>query len=413
MDSAVNIGQFVKQLHSPDAAKRKQAIVALGRSKDPAALRPLADAYRNETDEELRELALKAGRFIRQQAEVVAAAATPVAPPAEPAPKPVTLDPKLVPQKIQQAAREYADEALSLASAGNYKKAIKQLHKAIQINPAITQDSYFINIAGIVMKRPEEEAIAALEDAAQAGKVVASAEKDKETKGLIEHVKEVRTVTWGMVTLDLILYALITIGGPILLVLILGQSFENWRAAVTAAANAPATGAIKTVTPPDQNWLDISDTLRVLDVTMLIAMGGTSLLSGMASIFIQTLAIHLTATRLFKGTGTLDYLLYKLVSFYNRFLITVLLILVIGIWVGIGNDMPALLYIACALLVPYALVSLMKVAGRIAEAYRFRTGTGCITLVIASVLLFVLNGVIYWAAYASFSASVRAMLPGR
>lgn len=61
------IDQLLEQLASFDPDTRRQAIVALGRSKDLSALSALADVFRHDPDTELRELARKAGVYIRSQ----------------------------------------------------------------------------------------------------------------------------------------------------------------------------------------------------------------------------------------------------------------------------------------------------------------------------------------------------------
>ena len=55
------------QLQNPDPAVRREAIIALGRSKDLAALPELAKVYKNDPVPELRELARQAGRYIQQE----------------------------------------------------------------------------------------------------------------------------------------------------------------------------------------------------------------------------------------------------------------------------------------------------------------------------------------------------------
>gem|GEM_PF-785352 len=61
------IDDLIQQLRDRNPAVRRQAIIALGKSKDIAALRPLADVFRGDADTDLRELARKAGLYIRQQ----------------------------------------------------------------------------------------------------------------------------------------------------------------------------------------------------------------------------------------------------------------------------------------------------------------------------------------------------------
>jgi hypothetical protein len=75
------------QLKHPDAAKRRDAIIALGKRRDPAAMPYLADVFRTDPDPTLRELAKKAGQHIK-------AGSTPSAPPV--APPPVTPPPAVI-----------------------------------------------------------------------------------------------------------------------------------------------------------------------------------------------------------------------------------------------------------------------------------------------------------------------------
>ena len=63
------IDQWIQQLKSPDPEQRRQAIVALANTRDPAALAPLAAIYRGDPEPALREMALKAGRYIRQESQ--------------------------------------------------------------------------------------------------------------------------------------------------------------------------------------------------------------------------------------------------------------------------------------------------------------------------------------------------------
>lgn len=61
------IDMLIEQLQDPNPAVRKRAIMALAKTKDMMAVRPLANVVRNDPVPELRDLALKAGQYIRQQ----------------------------------------------------------------------------------------------------------------------------------------------------------------------------------------------------------------------------------------------------------------------------------------------------------------------------------------------------------
>ncbi len=78
------IDQYILQLSSPDPVIRRQAIIALGKSGDERALRPLANVIKTDPDPVLRELALRAGRHIRglqAEAKLQSMAPAPSTPP--------------------------------------------------------------------------------------------------------------------------------------------------------------------------------------------------------------------------------------------------------------------------------------------------------------------------------------------
>lgn len=80
------IDQLIAQLKHPDPERRRQAIIALGKSKSMAAIRPLAEVFKNDSSQELRELARKAAQYIRAQNAGETPAAAPPPPPPPPAP---------------------------------------------------------------------------------------------------------------------------------------------------------------------------------------------------------------------------------------------------------------------------------------------------------------------------------------
>lgn len=58
--------RLIDRLSDPDAERRKQAVVAIARIKEYAALQYLATVYREDSDPQVRELARKGGQFLRQ-----------------------------------------------------------------------------------------------------------------------------------------------------------------------------------------------------------------------------------------------------------------------------------------------------------------------------------------------------------
>ncbi len=153
--------QYLEQLASPDVSERRQAIIALGKSADPRALAPLANIYKNDPDPTLRELALKAGRYLKGLTASMPSAATSSSAPvaqttltvssslAIEAAKP-ELKPKEVTYADRQRAKGRVDYAIGLVAEGRNEKALSELVDAIRINPELATDQVALNLASSV-----------------------------------------------------------------------------------------------------------------------------------------------------------------------------------------------------------------------------------------------------------------------
>ena len=200
--------QYVEALQSTDAARRREAIIGLGRLADPRALRHLADVYRRDPDPVLRELAAKAGRHIQKMQQSGAAQSTPSAaetpptvaplpdilaayrtPPAADAPlgttggsEPVSNMPGIlaaytrspqpsspaeasageaagetpvievsppapIPPQRRQRARGYLQSAFTYKTRGDDASALSELAKALKADPALARESSAIGLA--------------------------------------------------------------------------------------------------------------------------------------------------------------------------------------------------------------------------------------------------------------------------
>jgi hypothetical protein len=57
--------RHIQQLQDPNSAKRREAIIGLGKLGDTRAIKPLASLYKSETDPALRDLVAKAGKHLQ------------------------------------------------------------------------------------------------------------------------------------------------------------------------------------------------------------------------------------------------------------------------------------------------------------------------------------------------------------
>ena len=405
----VNLDRYVRLLGSPDTDQRRQAIVALGRSKNPAALRPLAEVYRNEKNGELRELALKAGQFIKAQ---VTATPAPVVTPPEPAPAqtPAFVPPFTVedlgeePVQVAEAqeakparkasassvlqAKAAAEEALTLSLRGEVNKAIKALKKAYKLQPDLLEDTYYMSMATTILKCDEAQVHAYLQDVSRAEVIIKSAAQEKTDAAVKSHIEETSNMPWLGVALDLVVFGLIMALGPIVLLLVTGQSLQAW-----ATLLAEEGGQM------DETIADILAVTQAMDVRSFVFLSVTLLVSGLVSVIVQCVAIHYSMTRFLGGKGTLRYLMYKIISYYNRILLTALVVLTLTVWLFVSNGIAIVMIPVFIGLGLFALFKLIKLGDRLSEAYKFTTGGGCMSVIIAGLVLVVSNGAIAYVAY--------------
>lgn len=199
------IDHYIQQLSSNDPAERRAAIIALGKSRDERALRPLSNVIKTDPDESLRALALKAGRHIKGLDTRI----TLPAPDEQPAPShmarkpssptnlvftelpdidalmiqplPGTLTsafgelpptpvekPRRVPSaQDKKLAKGKLDQAIGYKMQGNNEKARASLIEALRRDPDLATDVVALNLAANVgdIKIPQEAMDALMKEA--------------------------------------------------------------------------------------------------------------------------------------------------------------------------------------------------------------------------------------------------------
>ncbi len=206
------IDQWLTQLQHSDPAKRREAILALGKLADVRALPHLAQLYKTESDPTLRELAAKAGKHIQQSAAQrkrrtdelphvppfvlddsllttppdptppAPAAPPPYTPPsaddlpdpdefdrltpaaaapkpaaqAESAPPPV----KPISERDRQRAKSLLQSAYNYQTSGDSANALVTLAKALRLDPDLALQSSAIGLASALVGGSGKESIA-------------------------------------------------------------------------------------------------------------------------------------------------------------------------------------------------------------------------------------------------------------
>lgn len=168
----MNLDHYIQLLNHKDSAQRRQAIIALGKSGDKRALQPLARVYKTDSDPELRDLALKAGRNIQKNA-----AAKPPEPKSEstdyfqfgfnePPPPPqkpaydstpdwmqmaansaISAPVKKISPADKQKAKSSLDRALDMSLKKDWDSVAHYLREALERDPDIEKNGTFMGLA--------------------------------------------------------------------------------------------------------------------------------------------------------------------------------------------------------------------------------------------------------------------------
>ncbi len=438
------IDQWIQQLNASDPELRREAVLALGRSKDPAALRYLAAIFRTDPEPELRELARKAGVYIQQQQNSPAerTAPPPPAPPSasdsalrrrsvireigvdsesvaapqarapergvpvilpvdepddlpedDPAPEKINPGPVRgradhVTKANPASARKLVDSAMTLSMNGDNAKALKSLTQALRTDPNLINDNYFNSMAATVTGKDGDAAIQVIVDGDQRSAAIKEANQEKRQRRTEKHMETVKTSTGRSVGFEMLIYLLTVIIGPVLVQLVFIQSALRFLEQFVGVTGDATTEA------------EIAAALR--EGAELLSLGGvtayliTALISaaiGLIGFLIQAGVIHYAA-RLLGGHGTFNHLLATLLAFYNKWLpiFFVFLCLVTGLFFVVFPS-PVLI---CFTLPLFGLIFYItfKTFGKIGEAYDIGLPMGCVAYLIASIVLSLIGGLI-------------------
>lgn len=178
---------IIDMLIDPDPAVRKRGVTTLGKSKDLDALPYLAEVYRDDEDAEVRELARKAGIYIKKNAPPKPSPRTEVETPAStytdiygdgdslydddeeededdyanasqtPLPSQIRVT-----QAQEERARGLVQQALDLNMRGDNTRATRTLEKALQLDPRLVNDSYTLSLAATITGMNGREAVQSL-----------------------------------------------------------------------------------------------------------------------------------------------------------------------------------------------------------------------------------------------------------
>lgn len=395
--------KLLKQLKDKDPTVRRKVIVALANYKQDitAALDVLADVARTDGDEKLRNLAARAQTHLREQAERQQPdSAVPEAQ------QSTVSDTVKVSQKDEARARAAMDEALSYYINKDLSKATLALMKALKVNPNLKSESYFTSLAGNVLNADSDEALRILQDNSRRGEFVNSSRKTMKQKRKDDHYIKADELPWSAVGFDLIIFAAVTAVISFLMPLVTAQMITRmieYQMGLSAEELASASVMVSS------EIAELITAINTINIPVLLAVALGTAAAAAVSMLIQGGLVHLVATKLLGGVGTMRYTMCQILPFYS------MTTLIVFVWwciamamLAAGADIIGLLCMA-----PLSFVGIymwFKLAGKVGGAYDFGTGKGCVSLILAYIVLGILSSLPGIAAYGAFESWLQGAM---
>jgi hypothetical protein len=362
------IDQWIQQLKSPDPKQRRQAIVALANTRDPAALAPLAAIYRGDPDPTLRAMALKAGRYIRQES-----GKTQAAPPPPPPPDGSAEAPPDISKRDAELAQFYLDAATNYQTLGDRGRTIEHLGKALSLNPGRTKETFVTNLILLTTGMSVDEALPVLLHPDRREALIArlGGRRPLETGQL--HGAGRESATWDNVTVDFLIYWVVVSISMVAVFLLVLNQIQDMLLSMSATPGTVSTDL---------------DTLTSASIITLVIAGIFYGIVYTVSLAIQGGAIHVAATFVLGGNGTLVYLYRRLVPFQTWATFGIAAGFIVLMLFGSATDT----YLLMPLIMTAASIGILYYTVQIiSQVYNFGMFSGCLAVFIAGILLAVVS----------------------
>jgi hypothetical protein len=320
---------------------------------------------------ELREMALKAGRYIHMaQSKSSASPANPVNSaassviPASPAPAaPITAPPQ--PDEISprdlELSRGHLDAATGYFTQGDRGRAIDSLGKALALNPKLQREPFAANLIVTLTGRPVSEGVPVLINPQSRADLVLKAGGKPKLKAQA-HGKGADTATWTNVLIDLALYAIITTLATLAIFTVGLEGLKDFYEDYSTFTMVDPYG---TGTQEEVDWDAVGDISIALLIPISIGVGIVSIIS----LVIQAAGVHVAATMILGGTGTYVFLLRRYVPFQT---IVTLLYGIAGVlmFVLLPNQ-PEIVTVILFLAIPASVALIYFSSALVADVYAF------------------------------------------
>ena len=403
---------LITQLQSTDATQRKDAIMALGRTKDRDAIPHLNTIVEYDSESDLRELARKAAIYIDLNAPAanVKPFTTPwddEEPEEESGPE-VSRAAELIPNyEVTTEAdisakqdREWAERYIELAwqsfFTSDREAAEIYMRKALERFPAIAEDAAALDAASKIMNLTPEKAIAALTKPATSSRSGATNAIRKTTGGIrlpSRAITAVRAITGATAILgedpdktvdEIEDGSFLTLIFDLLMFFLIVSALEF--VGILAVDGILLEALTSPRAPGDMFTSTIRDLVVSLQAAETIDVIRAAMISGVQWLIIYLIIsflTHIVAFSLFDGNSTFPRLIRKTYLAYAVVFSLVSTVLAVTLYIGYTPQNPTPWQTSFAV---SALLGSFLIAWRIGAAYRFDFARGCFTIILTSIV---------------------------
>ncbi len=380
-------------LDSADAHTRQQAIRQIANLRDPSALPHLARIYRTDSDPATRDLALKAGQYLRQVVQPARSAGEDAGG-GDTGEAGVLIQRGPITARDRQMARSLLDSATGFAVENDPGRALDYLGRALAIDPELSKETFAVNLITSLTGLSVNQALPVLVHPDRRAALIEQVGGKRKLKRVQTHGKGAETATWDRVLIDFAVYMVLLAVAILALFVIVFASLQD----VLNEYGSTSGGVYSSrVYSTSATQIDEIVAASMVGLVVLSAITAVAYTIGLA---INGAAIHVVATYIFGGNGTLVYLYRRYVPFNT---------LVMGITVGLAVliailDSPQVMLISIGLgSIGASVVVIYFTVKIISEVYDFGMGSGCGSLLLAAVLLMMLQCGLQWLASGAIS----------
>ena len=303
-----------------------------------------------------------------------------------------------VSKQDEERAHGYVNAALSSNLEGDNAKAMKNLTQAISLNPNLINDAFFSNVAASVTGLEGDDAAQMVIDRNERKRFTDDATRKQKDQRVEKHLTEAKQSGWADVGFEIGFFAFVVIAGTIIATIVANEALKQLL--VNFAQISKDTPQLQ----------DAQVSLRAVTLATILP---SSIVSGIVSVgtlLFQTVLIHYLS-KMMGGIGTWRHLVQVLLSFYNRWTWLLFVILCISIFLGIATFSPVALCPMIILLVLTLYVA-GKTSSKVGEAYDFGGAKGCVTVILSSIVIILINLLVFYVMFQAVSATVGKFTPG-